>query len=114
MAEPTILELRLEAYGDGGLAPPLESGITALLERWWPEMWDVKRPPTPSREHPAEWHATIPLPEGETPESIHGRIESEVLALDPSRSIRFRTRWSFPESPNHQEVYEVRWDPDRP
>ena len=110
MAAGTILEVRLEAYGDGGLARSLEDGISALLERWWPEAWDVKLPPTPTLEHPAEWHAIVPLPNGETPESLHSRIEEQVLALDPSRTVRFRTRWSFQESPNHQEVYEVRWE----
>jgi hypothetical protein len=113
MAEGTILEVRLEAYTDGDLSPALKDGITALLERRWPEVWDMKFPPTPSFDHPAEWRATVPLPAGETPESLHGGIEAQVLALDPSRSLRFRTRWSYPESPNHQEVYEVRWEQGR-
>jgi len=30
--------------------------------------------------------------------------------LDPNHSLHFRTRWAFQESPNHQEVYEVRWE----
>jgi hypothetical protein len=109
MATGPVLEVRLEAYGEGPLDRSLVDGISAILEKRWPEVWDIKLPPTPSRDHPAEWHATVALAPNETPESVHGRIESEVLALDPRRSIRFRTRWSFPETPNHQEVYEVRW-----
>jgi hypothetical protein len=112
MADGPILELRLEAFSDGGLSRTVVDQISAMLERRWPEAWDIKVPPAPSRDHPVEWHATVPLREGETPESLHARIEADVLALDPSRSIRFRTRWAFPETPNHQEVYEVRWESD--
>jgi hypothetical protein len=110
MAANTILEVRLEAFSDDGLPRSLIDGISGILEQRWPEVWDIKLPPSPTRDHPAEWHAIVPLPDGETPESLHGRIEAQVLGLDPSRSIRFRTRWSFQESPNHQEVYEVRWE----
>jgi hypothetical protein len=110
MAAP-VLEVRLEVYSGGALPASTVEGIGAILARRWPEAWDVKVPAETTLEHPAEWHAIVPLPEGETPESLHGRIESEVLTLDPARSLHFRTRWAYQESPNHQEVYEVRWEP---
>jgi hypothetical protein len=112
MPDPTILEVRLEVYTDGPLDRIVSDGISKFLEERWPEVWDIKLPPATSIEHPAEWHAIVPLVDGQTPESLHGNLEAHVLALDPGRKVRFRTRWSFQESPNHQEVYEVRWEPD--
>lgn len=109
MSFSSALEVRLEIYSDGELPGPLAARISTLLSQRWPEAWDVKVPSRPSLEHPAEWRAVVPLPEGMTPESLHGQIEAELLSLDPTRSLHFRTRWSFQESPNHQEVYEVRW-----
>ena len=111
MPEDNVLELRLEVYADGALPPALVERIGAVLAQRWPETWDVKVPARPTREHPAEWRAVVPLPAGATAESLHATIEADVLALDPARSLHFRTRWSFQESPNHQEVYEVRWEP---
>jgi hypothetical protein len=112
MPDDTVIEVRLEVYTDADWAPALADQISALLARRWPESWDVKLPPRPNRDHPAEWRAVVPLPAGATPESSHGAIEADVRALDPSHQLHFRTRWSFQESPNHQEVYEVGWDSD--
>ena len=109
MAVGSNLEMRLEVYPDGTLAPSLVTGISQLLARRWPGHWDVKTPSSPTLDHPAEWRAVIPLPDGATPESLHKSIESEILALDFNHQLHLRTRWAFAESPNHQEVYEVRW-----
>ena len=113
MPEFRALEFRLELYTDTALPDGLASRISAMLAQRWPEAWDVKVPPQPSRGHPAEWHAVVPVPEGTMPESLHRQLANELLALDTSHSLRFRTRWSFPESPDHQEVYEERWDAGR-
>ncbi len=112
MSEDSALEVRLEIYSDGELPASLADRISALLSQRWPEAWDVKVPPRPSREHPAEWRAVVPLPEGATPETLHRQLESDVLALDPSHSLHLRTRWAFQESPDHQEIYEMRWTRD--
>jgi len=109
MAEGSTLEVRLELFPDRDFPIALAASITAMLTQRWPEQWDVKIPPRPTREHPAEWRAVVPLPDGATPESLHGQIEQQILGLDPGRALHFRTRWAFAESPDHQEVYEVRW-----
>ena len=113
MADETVLEVRLELYSDTALDAGLISRIGAALARRWPEAWDVKAPPHPTREHPAEWRAVVPLPDGATAETLHGQIESDILALDAARSLHFRTRWAFQESPDHQEIYEVGWGGSR-
>jgi len=112
MAIGSIFEVRLEAYSDLDLDPTIVHGITAILEARWPEAWDIKIPPSASRAHPAEWHAIVPLPEGSTPESLHGQIEGQVRAIDPGHTLRYRTRWAYQQTPDHQEVYEVRWEED--
>jgi hypothetical protein len=104
------LEFRLELYADAGFPDGLASRISALLLQRWPEAWDVKVPAKPTLEHPAEWHAIVPLLEGTTAESLHRQLADEILALDHTGSIHFRTRWAFQETPNHQEVYEQRWN----
>jgi hypothetical protein len=111
MSVESAIELRLEMYTNGPLPTGVRDGVTNFLTHWWPETWDVKVPDHSSLEHPAEWRAVIPLRDGETAENLHGRIETQVSALDPGRALHYRTRWSFQESPNHQEVYEVRWAP---
>jgi hypothetical protein len=103
----------LELYVDGDLPSALADRVGAALARRWPDEWDVKVPPHPSREHPAEWRAVVPLPDGTTPESLHRQITADIRGLDESSTVHFRTRWAFQESPNHQEVYEERWKPDR-
>jgi hypothetical protein len=105
------LELRLEAYMDGEFPASLAEKIGALLARRWPVAWDIDTPARPSLDHPAEWRAVVPLIEGTPPETLHRQLAAELLALDPSHSLRFRTRWDFPQSPNHQEVYEEHWNP---
>jgi hypothetical protein len=109
MSVDSAIELRLELFSEGKLPASLTDRITQFLAEWWPETWDVKVPEQPSLEHPAEWRAVVPLPDGATPENLHGRVEAELSALDPAGSLHYRTRWAFQESPNHQEVYEVRW-----
>lgn len=104
--------MRLELYSDGDLSPSLADRITAVLSQRWPGAWDVKVPSRPSLEHPAEWRSVVPLPEGATAETLHQQMEAGLLPLDPSGALHFRSRWAFQESPNHQEVYEVRWDPE--
>ncbi|MFZ0830078.1 MAG: hypothetical protein WCB18_02175 [Thermoplasmata archaeon] len=105
------LELRVEAYVDGELPAPLAEKIGAVLAHRWPVSWDVDIPPHASFEHPAEWRAVVPFVEGTTPESLHRQLATELLALDPAHSLHLRTRWDFPQAPNHQEVYEERWKP---
>ncbi|MFY9717979.1 MAG: hypothetical protein WAK40_08655 [Thermoplasmata archaeon] len=111
MTQSTALEVRLEAYASGEFSESLAAAIGAALASRWPAEWDVKLPPRPSLTHPAEWRAVVPLSEGSTPNALHSEVVAVVIALDPTRSVRFRTRWSFQESPNHQEVYEERWSP---
>jgi hypothetical protein len=111
MISNPAIEVRLELYVDGGLPSTLADRISAVLAQRWPDEWDVKVPPNPSREHPAEWRAVVPLPEGSTPESLHHRIAEDIHGLDDARVVHFRTRWAFQQSPNHQEVYEERWKP---
>jgi hypothetical protein len=113
MAFIPAMEVRLELYAEGELPATLVSGISSFLSERWPESWDVKIPPRPSREHPAEWRAVLPLPDGATAESLHREMAAKVIALDPAHSLRLRTRWAFQESPNQQEVYEERWTPGR-
>jgi hypothetical protein len=113
MAAGSAMEMRLELYADGSFPPSLADQITKLLAQWWPETWDVKVPERPSLQHPAEWRAVVPLPDGATPESVHLRVEAGLSGLDPSGSLHYRTRWAFQEAPNHQEVYEVRWTPEK-
>jgi hypothetical protein len=109
MESDLAVELRVETYGEGEFAPGLAERITAALSQLWAVAWDVKVPVRPSLEHPAEWHAVVPLPGGSTPESVHAKVAAAVLALDTPGALHLRTRWSFQQSPNHQEVYEVRW-----
>ena len=112
MASPLAMEVRVELYRDGGLPAAMQGQISATLAQRWPETWDVKVPPTPSFEHPAEWRSVVPLPDGTTPEQLHREIASRILGLDPVGGIHLRTRWAFQESPNHQEIYEERWAPN--
>jgi hypothetical protein len=112
MTEATPIELRLEIHAEGPLPPHLAVQISKMLSEWWPEAWDVKIPEETSLEHPAEWRAVVPLPEGMTPEKLHLRVDAGISALDGSGSLHYRTRWSFHQAPNHQEVYEVRWNPE--
>jgi len=114
MATNAAVEVRVELYVDGGLSEGVSTGITALLSQRWPDVWDVKIPARPSLDHPAEWHAVVPLLEGTTQESLHALLAKEILALDTSHSFHLRTRWSFQETPNHQEVYEEGWGSRRP
>lgn len=114
MPESAPVEFRLELYSDGVLDAAITSKISAKLVERWPVTWDVKVPPRPSFEHPARWHAIVVLPAGETPQSFHRKIEADVLAIDPSGGLRLRTRWDFPQSPNEQEIYELRWKPGTP
>lgn len=103
------LELRLELYSDSILDRALVDRISSLLSGRWPVSWDVKVPPRPSQDHPARWHAVVPRAEAETAQGLHQRLAGELLALDPSNSLRFRTRWNFLQTPNEQEIFEVRW-----
>ncbi|HLY77106.1 MAG TPA: hypothetical protein VKT21_04405 [Thermoplasmata archaeon] len=105
------LELRVEVYCDGELPATLAEKIGAVLAQRWPVAWDAEVPAHVSFEHPAEWRAVVPFVEGTTPQSLHRQLAAEFLAMDPSRSLHFRTRWDFQQSPNHQEVYEERWKP---
>lgn len=105
------LELRVEVYSTGELPAPLTEKIGAVLAQRWPVTWDVTIPPRVSFEHPAEWRAVVPFIEGSTPETLHRELATELLALDPSHSLHFRTRWDFPQTPNHQEIYEEHWKP---
>jgi hypothetical protein len=109
MAGNPALEVRVELYADGGLSEGLSTQVTTLLSERWPYTWDVVIPARPSLEHPAEWRAVVPLLEGTTAETLHRQMSEKILSLDPSHSLHLRTRWSFQESPDHQEVYEVRW-----
>ncbi len=113
MADGPTLELRLEVYPTTEFSLAFAAGVTALLSTRWPERWDVKIPARPTAERPAEWRATVSLPEGATPETLHRQLEADLDGLDPQHQIRFRTRWAFAQTPNHQEVYEVRWSADR-
>jgi hypothetical protein len=110
MSGNPALEVRLELYVDGGVPDELANRISAMLSLRWPDVWDVKVPPRPSFDHPAEWRAVVPLVEGTTAETLHREMARDILALDTSHSFHFRTRWSFQQSPNHQEVYEERWN----
>jgi hypothetical protein len=112
MAGNPAVEVRLELYVDGGLPGGLATRVGAVLSQRWPDVWDVKVPAVPSLDHPAEWRAVVPLLEGTTPETLHRQLAKEILALDTSHSFHLRTRWSFQQTPNHQEVYEERWAPE--
>jgi hypothetical protein len=106
-------EVRLELYVDGMLPPGLPTRISVVLSQRWPEVWDVEVPARPSFDHPAEWRAVVPLLEGTTAETLHHQLARDILALDDSHSFHFRTRWSFQQTPNHQEVYEERWEQEK-
>jgi hypothetical protein len=114
VTQTSALEVRLEAHSTGELPGTLATAIGGALATRWPTAWDVKIPTHPSFDHPAEWRAVIPFTEGSSPTALHAEVAAIVFALDPARSIRFRTRWSFQESPNHQEIYEERWSPKGP
>jgi hypothetical protein len=109
MPTTAALELRLEVYSDGDLHGPIADRISAVLAQRWPGAWDIKVPPQPSLEHPAEWRSVVPLPDGSTGETLHQQVAADIHALDTSHTLHFRTRWAFQESPNHQEVYEESW-----
>lgn len=109
MSPDSAIEVRLEVYSDGEFSSELARQLSEVLSERWPETWDVKLPARPSREHPAEWRAVVPLPEGATAEKLHQLVAAAVLSAPGSGSLHFRTRWSFPESPDHQEIYEVAW-----
>jgi hypothetical protein len=113
MSSNLAIEVRLELYVDGGFPDMLANRISAVLSQRWPDVWDVKVPPRPSFDHPVEWRAVVPLLEGATAETLHRQMAADILALDVSHSFHLRTRWSFQQSPNHQEVYEERWRPER-
>lgn len=107
------VELRLEAYAEGALDPSLVEKISGWLKEKWPVTWDVSVPTRASFEHPARWHAVVPLPADQTPQALHRTIAARLMALDPALTLRYRTRWDFPQTPNEQEVYEERWKPAR-
>jgi hypothetical protein len=107
------IELRVEIYSDGELPAALVERIGAVLAQRWPVEWDVVIPAHPNLEHPAEWRAVVPSVEGATPQGLHRQLVADLFALDPSLGLHLRTRWDFPEAPNHQEVYEERWRPRR-
>ncbi len=107
------LELRVEVYTEGNFPVTLAERIGALPSQRWPVEWDVNLPPHVSFDHPAEWHAVVLLPEGVTPETAHREIARDFLALDPTHSLHFRTRWDFPQAPDQREVYEEHWRPKR-
>ena len=109
--QESALEVRVEVYCDGDLPSALSEGIGRMLAERWPAAWDVKVPPRPSRAHPAEWRAVVPISSGASPESLHRQLVDRLLALDPAHSLHLRTRWASQESPDHQEVYEERWSP---
>jgi hypothetical protein len=109
MSSNPPIEVRLELFSERGLTPSLTDRIGALLARRWPAAWDVKIPAHSSLEHPAEWRAIVSIPPGDTTETVHPQLAAELQALDPAVSLRFRTRWAYQETPNHQEVYEERW-----
>jgi hypothetical protein len=111
MSSDSPLELRVEVYADAGLSPTMQGRIGAVLSQRWPVEWDVNIPPQVNFEHPAEWRAIVPFPDGATPETLHRQVAGDLLALDPAHPIHFRTRWDFPQEPNHQEVYEEHWKP---
>ena len=111
MPSNSPLELRVEVYAEGELPAALAERIGATLARRWPVQWDVSLPAHVSFEHPAEWRAVVPYPAGSTPEAVHHQLAADLLALDPAHPLRFRTRWDYPQEPNHQEVYEQHWRP---
>ena len=111
MPADSPLELRVEAYSDDGLMPGTAERIGAILAQRWPVEWDVDVPAHVNFDHPAEWRAVVPYPDGTTPEALHRQLAIQLLALDPAHPLRFRTRWDFPQEPNHQEVYEEHWKP---
>lgn len=111
MSGNPALEVRLELYVDGDFPDLLANRIGDSLSRRWPVAWDVKVPSDPSFDHPAEWRAVVPLLEGTTAETLHRQVAGDVLALESADAFHFRTRWSFQQTPNHQEVYEERWKP---
>lgn len=111
MRPDSPLELRVEAYGEEALPKALVEGIGSLLARRWPVEWDVTIPEYPDFDHPAEWRATVPLPEASTPETVHRELAKELNALDSAHVLRFRTRWDFPQAPDQREVYEEHWKP---
>jgi hypothetical protein len=113
MQSSSTAEVRLEIYADGELSPELVSGISAALSQRWPVEWDVKIPPKPSPTHPAEWRSVVPIPDGQSFELMHQGVADSVRQLDASHLLHFRTRWAHQETPDHQEVYEERWTPDR-
>ena len=111
MTESTPIELRVELYSDGDLPASAREHIASLLSRRWPLAWEVDAPERPSQEHPIRYRAVVPLPSGSTPENLHRQLELDIQAAALTYPLRLRTRWSFPQSPNHQEIYEVHWSP---
>ena len=103
-------EFRLEVYADGALEPAVAQRIGALLAERWPITWDVKVPTTVTMEHPARWHAVLALGGSETPAKVHRQIALKLHEIDPQDTLRYRSRWAFPQTPNEQEVFEERWD----
>jgi hypothetical protein len=111
LTESTPIELRVELYSDQVLPAVAREHIGNLLTRRWPLAWDLDAPERPTREHPMRWRTAVPLPAGSTPESLHRQLESDIQAAAFEYPLHLRTRWSFPQSPNHQEIYEVNWIP---
>lgn len=105
------MELRVEVYSDPALSSAAIEAIQEVLRRRWPVSWDYTPRPHPGVTHPVQWRSVVPLAEGTAPESLHRQLEEDLRAAVPTLTLHLRTRWSFPESPNHQEIYESRWAP---
>jgi hypothetical protein len=108
---PRTYELRVELYTDGPLPVELSSRISEYLAKRWPVAWDVKVPSDANAERPAEWRAVVPAAQGLPPERQHRQIVPEILAFDPSLPLHVRTRWSNPEFPDNEDIFEESWTP---
>lgn len=113
MRSGSPLELRVEVYSVGEFPAALVEKIGVLLSQRWPVEWDINVPQRVNFEHPAEWRGVVPISEGSSPEMLHRQLAADLLALDPSHSLHFRTRWDFPQMPDQREIYEEHWKPRR-